>query len=93
MVERAVAELQVDLRKAYVVGDHAVDIQLARAVGARSVLVTSGKVDEPELTMLRAAGALPDMVAPSMAEAADRILRDAEARAPKVVAANAAEDA
>lgn len=92
MVERAVAELQVDLRKAYVVGDHAVDIQLAKAVGAKSVLVTSGKVDEPALTMLRAAGALPDIVAPSMAEAAERILRDAEARASKVVAVNAAGD-
>jgi heptosyltransferase-2 len=89
MVDRAVAELQVDLRKAYVVGDHASDIQLAKAAGAKSVLVTSGRVDQQALTMLRDAGALPDMVAPSMAEAAECILHDAAARAPKAVAANA----
>jgi heptosyltransferase-2 len=88
MVDRAVAELQVDLRKAYVVGDHVRDIQLAKAAGMKSVLVTSGTVDQPALTMLRAAGALPDMVAPSMAEAAECILHDAAARAHKTVAAN-----
>jgi heptosyltransferase-2 len=88
MVDRAVTELQVDLRNAYVVGDHASDIQLAKAAGMKSVLVTSGTVDQPALTMLRAAGALPDMVAPSMADAAECILRDAAARAHKALAAN-----
>ena len=33
MVDRAVSELQADLRRAYVVGDHANDIQLAKAAG------------------------------------------------------------
>jgi histidinol phosphatase-like enzyme len=40
MVDRAVSELQADLRKAYVVGDHANDIQLAKAAGEVD-LVTS----------------------------------------------------
>ena len=83
MVDRAVSELQVDLRKAYVVGDHVRDIQLAKAAGVKSILVTSGRVDQQALTMLRAAGAIPDMVAPSMAEAADRILADAAAQAAR----------
>ena len=34
--------------------------------------------------MLRAAGAIPDMVAPSMAEAADWILADAAAQAVRL---------
>ena len=59
----AVSELQVDLRKAYVVGDHARDIQLAKAAGVKSILVTSGQVDQQALTMLRTAGAIPDIVA------------------------------
>jgi heptosyltransferase-2 len=88
MVDRAVSELQADLRKAYVVGDHANDIQLAKAAGMKSILVTSGQVDQQALTMLRAAGAVPDMVAPTMAEAAEWILNDATARAPKAAAAN-----
>ena len=81
MVDRAVSELQADLRRAYVVGDHANDIQLAKAVGVKSILVTSGQVDQQALTMLGAAGAIPDMVVQSMAEAAEWILADAAARA------------
>ena len=77
MVDRAVAELQVDLGKAYVIGDHAKDIQLAKAAGVRSVLVTGDGVDQQAATLLRAAGAMPDMVAPSMADAAEWILKDA----------------
>ena len=88
MVDRAVSELQADLRKAYVVGDHAGDIQLANAAGVKSILVTSGQVDQQALTMLRAAGAVPDMVAPSMTEAVEWILNDAAARAPKAAAVN-----
>jgi heptosyltransferase-2 len=88
MVDRAVAEFQVDLGKVYVVGDHASDIQLAKAIGAKSVLVTSGKVDQQAVTMLRAAGALPDMVVPSMTEAAERILHDAATRASRALAAD-----
>ncbi|HTL62402.1 MAG TPA: lipopolysaccharide heptosyltransferase II [Nitrospira sp.] len=80
MIDRAVSELQVDLRKAYLIGDHARDIQLANTVGAKSILVTSGTVDDQALNMLRAAQAEPDMVASSMGEAADWILQDAAHR-------------
>lgn len=83
MIDRARSELQVDLRKAYVIGDHARDIQLAKAVGARSILVTSGAVDDQALNMLRAASAVPDIIAPSMVEAAEWILKDAALRSPK----------
>ena len=76
MVDRAVAELQVDLRRSYLVGDHAKDIRLAKSVGARAILLTSGTVDEQALTILRAAEAMPDVCAQSMAEAVDWILKD-----------------
>jgi heptosyltransferase-2 len=77
MVERAVSELQLDLRRSYLIGDHARDIQLAKKVGAKAVLLTSALVDEQALEMLRAEQAMPDVVAPSMAEAVDWILEDA----------------
>jgi heptosyltransferase-2 len=82
MVDRAVSELHADLRKAYLIGDHASDIQLANAAGVKAILVTSGKIDPQALQMLRAAGAIPDLVAPTVAEAVEWILKDAEARRP-----------
>ena len=77
MVDRAVSELQLDLRRSYLIGDHAKDIQLAKTVGSKGILVTSGRVDEQAINMLRAEGAMPDTIVPSMGEAADWILRDA----------------
>jgi lipopolysaccharide heptosyltransferase II len=76
MVDRAASELQLDLRRSYLIGDHARDIQLAKAVGAKSVLVTSGRVDEQAINMLRAEQAMPDMITSSMAQAVDWILKD-----------------
>jgi heptosyltransferase-2 len=80
MVDRAVSELQLDLRRSYLIGDHASDIQLAKSVGAIAVLITTGKVDAQALTMLQAAQAMPDAVVASIAEAADWILNDVTAR-------------
>ena len=77
MVDRAVSELQVDLRRSYLIGDHARDVQLAKAVGAKAILVTSGRVDEQAINMLRAQQAMPDTIVQSMAEAVDWILKDA----------------
>ena len=77
MIDRAVAELQLDLRRSYFVGDHLRDLQLARAVGAKPVLVTTGAVDTQALDRLRVERALPDKVASSMGEAVDWILTDA----------------
>ncbi len=77
MVDRAVSELQLDLRRSYLVGDHLRDMQLARAVGAKPILVTTGAVDSQAIDHLRAQQALPDKVAGSMTEAAEWILDDA----------------
>ncbi len=77
MVDRAVSELQVDLRRSYLIGDHARDVQLAKAVGAKAILVTSGRVDEQAINMLRAQQAMPDTIVQSIDEAVDWILKDA----------------
>ena len=80
MVERAVSELQLDLRRSYMIGDHARDIQLAQRVGAKAILITSGSVDQQALDRLQAEQVMPDTVAKSMAEAVDWILADAATR-------------
>ena len=80
MVERAVSELHLDLRRSYLIGDHARDIQLAHRVGAKAVLITTELVDTQALDALRAAEAMPDAVAKSMAEAVDWILDDVKTR-------------
>ena len=77
MVERAVSELQLDLRRSYLIGDHARDIQLANRVGAKAILMTTALVDAQALDMLKAEQAMPDAVAKSMAEAVNWILDDA----------------
>ena len=78
MVERAVSELQLDLRRSYLIGDHARDIQLANRVGAKAILLTPALVDAQALDRLKAEQAMPDTVAKSMAEAVDWILEDAK---------------
>jgi heptosyltransferase-2 len=72
-----VSELQLDLRRSYLIGDHARDIQLAHRVGAKAILLTPGPVDAEGLDRLKAEQAMPDAVAKSMAEAVDWILNDA----------------
>ncbi|SLM46181.1 Lipopolysaccharide heptosyltransferase II and D, D-heptose 1,7-bisphosphate phosphatase (Modular protein) [Nitrospira japonica] len=81
MVDRAVAELQLDLRRCYLVGDHARDIQLAHVIGAKSVLLVPGAVDEAIKAQLKTEQAMPDLIARTMIEAAEWILKDAELRA------------
>jgi heptosyltransferase-2 len=85
MVERAVSELQLDLRRSYLIGDHARDIQLAHRVGAKAILLTPALVDTQALDMLKAEQAMPDAVAKSMAEAVSWILEDVKTHPPLIV--------
>jgi heptosyltransferase II len=80
MVDRAVSELQLDLRHSYLIGDHVRDIQLAHRVGAKAILLAPAPVDAPMLEKLKTEEAMPDTVAKSMVEAADWILNDAKTR-------------
>jgi heptosyltransferase-2 len=85
MVERAVSELQLDLRRSYLIGDHARDIQLAHRVGAKAILLTPVLLDAQSLETLKVEQAMPDAVAKFMAEAVDWILEDAKTRPPLTV--------
>ncbi len=85
MVERAVSELQLDLRHSYLIGDHARDIQLANRVGAKAILLTAAPADAQALETLKTKQAMPDTMAKSMSEAVDWILEDAKTRPPLMV--------
>jgi heptosyltransferase-2 len=76
MIDRAVADLGIDLSRAYLVGDKAHDVELARRAGTRSILVTTGPNSREALALLQTSGTPPDYVASALDEAADWILRD-----------------
>jgi D-glycero-D-manno-heptose 1,7-bisphosphate phosphatase len=79
LVERAAADLDVDLGRSWVVGDRLGDMELAWRVGARSVLVKSG-YGLGELAH-HAPGwkRQPDIVADNVLEAVERIVSAGEA--------------
>jgi heptosyltransferase-2 len=79
-VERAVADLGLDLSGAYVVGDQKRDMELAVRIGAKSLLVTTGPTSLQALADLQAEGRQPDYVAPGLVEAVEWILEDARTR-------------
>ncbi len=80
LVERAVADLGLDLSGAYVVGDHKRDMELAVRIGAKSLLVTTGPTSLQALADLQAEGRQPDYVAPGLVEAVEWIIEDVKAR-------------
>ena len=69
MVDRAVADLGFDPSEAFVVGDHAGDMALGRAIGARTILVRTGHGEEE----LEAARDLADRVVADLPAAAAAI--------------------
>jgi D-glycero-D-manno-heptose 1,7-bisphosphate phosphatase len=75
MLERAALECSLDLARSFVVGDRYGDIELARNVRARGILVRTG-YGEGELAWHSAKWpAQPDFVAEDLSKAADWILR------------------
>ena len=75
MLESAARKHGLDLRRSFVVGDRYGDIELARSVGARAILVRTG-YGESEMKANSAGWPRPpDLVAENLAEAADWILR------------------
>jgi D-glycero-D-manno-heptose 1,7-bisphosphate phosphatase len=75
MLDRAAREHMIELKRSFVVGDRHGDVELARNVGARSILVRTG-YGEGELAWHAAKWARqPDFVAQDLVDAADWILR------------------
>lgn len=78
MLERAAAELRLDLKKSFVVGDRGGDVELARRAGSRSVFVRTG-FGEGELAWHAANWPQqPDFVAKDLTEAANWILMETQ---------------
>lgn len=73
MIDKASEAMSISVSESYVVGDDAVDIELAGNAGAKSVLVLTGHGIETR------SSAKPDMVAEGLAQAVDWILRDSGA--------------
>jgi heptosyltransferase-2 len=80
LVKRAVADLGLDLTISYMVGDQKRDVDLARAIGARSVLVLTGPTSLEGLNAIKAEGYGPDHVARTLPEAVNWILEAVKAR-------------
>jgi len=79
MLLRAARELDVELRRSYVIGDREGDLKLAWSVGARAVLVKSG-YGRGELRWNAPQWARqPDFVAEHLLEAVERICGEARA--------------
>ena len=71
LAEQAGRELGFDAAQTYVVGDKAIDVELAEALGAVSILVRTGYGAATE----RKGNCRPDYVADDLSAAADAILR------------------
>jgi D-glycero-D-manno-heptose 1,7-bisphosphate phosphatase len=73
MLLRAQDELDIDLRKSYVIGDKYVDVEVAHRVGAKGILVLTGYGRE-EREANRSNPMQPDLVVENLMEAVERIL-------------------
>lgn len=80
MVDRAAAQLGLDPSGYYLIGDQRRDMDLARRIGARSILVTTGPTSLDTLAALQSEGQPPDHVASGLADAAEWILLDVQRR-------------
>jgi heptosyltransferase-2 len=80
LADRAAADLGLDLSLAYVVGDQKLDMELARKVGARAVLVTTGPTSLQALVSLEEEGQPPDHRAAGLSEAVEWLLQDVQRR-------------
>lgn len=72
---RASAELDVDLKRSYVIGDREGDLQLAWSVGARGVLVKTGYGLGELVNRAPRWPRQPDLVAEHLLEAVQRIVQ------------------
>lgn len=70
MLRRAAERLGLDCAKSFMVGDRGSDVEAGRAVGATTIFIDLGYVDEDPRQ--------PDFTVPSLAEAAKIVLREGD---------------
>jgi len=75
MLLRAAEELGLDLERSYAIGDAASDIEAARAVGVRGILVLTGRGREQRALL---GGDMDCPVMDDLSAAVDYILRQKE---------------
>ncbi len=84
LVEQATRELGLEGLPAYVVGDQRRDMDLAKRIGARAVLVTTGPDSAEAQAALQTEAVRLDCVAPGLLQAAEYILQDVRGRSTEV---------
>jgi len=78
MLLRAAKELELDLAHSYAIGDAVSDIEAAQAIGARGILVLTGRGKE-QVALLKTKGKANCLVVADLSAAVDCILvRDQE---------------
>ena len=80
MIDQALRDWPVDLTRAYMIGDHVRDMELAKRMGLRSILVTTGSVHPQEAEAMKESETAPHCVADSMAQAAEWLMSDVQRR-------------
>ena len=74
LVDRARQELKLSSDRAFVIGDKATDVALARNIGASAVFVLSGDHPDEQRSSMEARGLVPDYVAKDLDDAVRWIL-------------------
>ncbi len=75
MIDRAARELNIDVKRSFVVGDKWSDVELGQRAGAHSILVRSGFPPSDPGNVRPAHLSDPDFIAHTITEAADWILQ------------------
>jgi histidinol phosphatase-like enzyme len=70
MIQKAVADLNIDLKQSWLIGDTTTDLQTAKNAGLKSILVKTGHAGKDGKF-----SAPPDFVFDTLAEAVDFIVR------------------
>ena len=81
LLKQAGADLDIDLRHSYVIGDRQGDVELAWKVGARGVLVKTGYGLGESTYGVASWARPPDMIAEHLLEAVQRIVAETRDRA------------
>lgn len=75
MIECAMSRHPIDVAASYVVGDQARDVEMAHGVGAKGILVMTGRESQEALAVCREKRVPVDFVAPCFSDAVSWILR------------------
>ena len=84
MIDQARRDQPIDLTRSYLIGDHVRDIELAKRVGLRGILVTTGSLSPQDAEALKQSETAPHCVADSMVQAAEWLMSDAQSRVTEI---------